>query len=136
MVATRWGSLVAALVLVASASTAIAKDRNDDDRWRGPSVYRSDDRRDRDIYRDGRGSNIAFSNGYDDGYEKGLDDGRDRRSFDPTRHKWYRSGDRHYDSRLGPRSVYENTYRDGFRRGYDAGYRDGDRRGTRRIWPF
>ena len=124
MAATRWGSLVVAFVLVASASTAIAKDRDD---WRR-----------RPVYRESRVSNIAFNNGYDDGYEKGLDDGHDRRSFEPTRHKWYRAGDRHYDSRYGPRSVYENTYRDGFRRGYEAGYRDGDRRDNRRgrVWPF
>jgi hypothetical protein len=130
MVATRWGALVAAFVLAASASTALAKD-HDRDRDR-------DDWRRRPVYREGRVSDIAFSNGYDDGYEKGLDDGHDRRSFDPTRHKWYRAGDRHYDSRYGPRSIYENTYRQGFRRGYDAGYRDGDRRNERRgrIWPF
>ena len=54
---------------------------------------------------------VAFDNGYGDGYEKGLSDARDRHSFDPTRHKWYRSGDRHYESRYGSRAQYENIYR-------------------------
>jgi hypothetical protein len=106
-----------------------------DDRW-----YRdNDDRvyRDRDdrVYRDGRynqgRNNVAISNGFSDGYEKGLNDGRDNHSFDPTRHKWYKSANRNYDSRYGSKEQYENLYRDGFRRGYDEGYRAGDRHDTR-----
>ena len=41
--------------------------------------------------RDRRLNDVAFDNGYADGYEKGLDDARDGRSADPTRHGWYRS---------------------------------------------
>ena len=86
-------------------------------------------------------NNAAFDNGYTDGYEKGLDDGRDGRGFDPTRHSWYRSADRHYDPSYGSRAAYANIYRDGFRSGYDAGFADGerygDRNGTSRFpWPF
>lgn len=139
MVATRWSSLAVALLLLAPSSQALAKDHDDgvivrpqvqvsfdhdrDDRWRHD---RDDDRR-----RDERVSRVAFDNGYSDGFEKGVDDGRHHHSFDPTRHKWFRSGDRHYDSRFGPRAEYENLYRDGFRNGYQAGYADGDRRDGR-----
>ena len=93
-----------------------------------------------DRYRGRRQGDIAFDNGYADGYEKGLDDGRDRRGFDPTRHRWYRSADRNYDSSYGSRAAYANVYRDGFRSGYEAGYADGDRygasQGSRFPWPF
>lgn len=96
--------------------------------------------------RDDRGSirrvnNPGFDNGYADGYEKGLDDGGDRREFNPTRHAWYRSADRHYDSDYGSRAAYANVYRERFRSGYEQGYADGerygDRGGTSRFpWPF
>ncbi|MBI4485053.1 MAG: hypothetical protein HY655_03490 [Acidobacteria bacterium] len=73
----------------------------------------------------------AFDNGYADGYEKGLDDGRDRRGFDPTRHRWYRSPDRNYDAGHGSRAQHANVYREGFRAGYEAGFADGERYGQR-----
>ncbi|HXH23845.1 MAG TPA: hypothetical protein VNI78_01275 [Vicinamibacterales bacterium] len=109
-------------------------------------VRRARDRRidDRDVLRERvrnrRGVfTVAFDNGYADGYEKGLDDGRDGRTYDPTRHRWYRDGDRHYDSDYGSRAAYVNDYREGFRAGYEAGYADGDRYGRRASsfpWPF
>ena len=66
----------------------------------------------------------AFANGTNDGYEKGREDARDRDSYDPNRHKWYREGDHDYKSSYGPRSQYENVYRQGFTEGYDRGYRE------------
>ena len=69
--------------------------------------------------------NVAIQNGVNDGYEKGLEDARKNRSFDPLRHDWYRSGDRHYESRDGSKEQYKDLYRQGFRDGYDRGYRDG-----------
>jgi hypothetical protein len=98
----------------------------------------------RDAYpdrdRNRRVNDAAFDNGYADGYEKGLDDARDGRNADPTRHKWYRSGDHNYDSQYGSRAQYANVYRDGFRSGYDAGFNDGTRYGNgdskRWPWPF
>jgi hypothetical protein len=81
---------------------------------------------------DRRYGGAAFDNGYEDGYEKGLDDGRDRRSYDPIRHRWYREGDRGYENRYGSRARYQDVYRDAFRNGYNSGYRDGDRPGRRR----
>ena len=61
--------------------------------------------------------------GYREGVEKGAEDARDGDRFDPRRHKWYREGDRHYNSRYGPREQYERAYREAFQQGYEAGYR-------------
>jgi hypothetical protein len=71
--------------------------------------------------------NIAYQNGVNDGYEKGVDDARDGESPDPRRSKWYRGGDRHYDSRYGSKDAYRNEYRAGFQDGYQRGYREGRR---------
>lgn len=68
---------------------------------------------------------IASQNGFNDGLEKGAEDARKNRSFDPLRHDWYRSGDRHYESRYGSREQYKDLYREGFKAGYDRGYREG-----------
>ena len=84
----------------------------------------------------------AYDKGFEDGYKKGREDGEDRDRFDPGRHKWYREGDRGYNSRYGSREQWKREYRDAFRRGYEQGYQDvrsgygyGDRsRGG--WWPF
>ena len=68
--------------------------------------------------------NAAFANGRNDGYEKGQEDARKRRSYDPLRHKWYRSGDHDYRSQYGPRDRYRDVYRQGFKEGYDRGFRE------------
>jgi flagellar biosynthesis/type III secretory pathway protein FliH len=68
---------------------------------------------------------VASQNGVNDGYEKGLEDARKNRSFDPLRHDWYRSGDRHYESRYGSKEQYKDLYRQGFRDGYNRGFQDG-----------
>jgi hypothetical protein len=68
---------------------------------------------------------IASQNGFNDGLEKGAEDARKNRSFDPLRHDWYRSGDRHYESRYGSREQYKDIYREAFRAGYERGYREG-----------
>jgi flagellar biosynthesis/type III secretory pathway protein FliH len=70
-------------------------------------------------------NSAAVQNGSNDGYEKGQEDARKNRSFDPRRHEWYREGDRHYDSRFGPREQYKDVYRQAFQEGYDRGYREG-----------
>jgi flagellar biosynthesis/type III secretory pathway protein FliH len=77
-------------------------------------------------YRNGGGYYTpAFDSGARDGYEKGQEDVRKRRSFDPLRHSWYRSGDRHYENRYGPREQYKDVYRRGFQQGYERGFREG-----------
>ena len=73
----------------------------------------------------GRYSTAALQNGLNDGYEKGVEDARKNRSFDPLRHSWYRSGDRHYERHYGPKEQYKDLYRDGFKDGYARGYREG-----------
>jgi len=65
----------------------------------------------------------AREHGYREGFEKGAEDARDGDRYDPRRHKWYREGDRHYNSRYGPREQYARAYRDAFQQGYEAGYR-------------
>jgi flagellar biosynthesis/type III secretory pathway protein FliH len=77
-----------------------------------------------DYPRGGYGYSPAYSNGVNDGYQKGREDARDRDSFDPQRHKWYRSGDHDYRNEYGPRREYENLYRQGFQEGYARGYRE------------
>ena len=104
--------------------------RNNDQR------YRDRNRNNGGVYRDDRNGNtypnttgrygnnsVPFDNGYRDGLEKGREDARDRDSYDPVRHSWYRSGDRGYNSRYGTRDSYKLTYRDGFEAGYDEAYR-------------
>ena len=74
--------------------------------------------------RGGTGYNsVPFDNGYRDGLDKGREDARDRDSFDPVRHSWYRSGNRGYNDRYGTRDQYKLAYRDGFEAGYRDGYR-------------
>jgi hypothetical protein len=75
----------------------------------------------------GYGTDIAFQNGVNDGYQKGLDDVRDRKYSDYARQKWYRDGDRHYEGRYGSRDAYKAQYRRGFQQGYERAYREGRR---------
>ena len=78
---------------------------------------------------------FAYSRGYDDGYRQGLGAARDRDRYDVRRESWYRSCDRGYDRRYGPRTQYLQVYRSGFSTGYDVGYRDGRYRdGRGRRW--
>lgn len=87
-----------------------------------PSTYP-----DRNTGRYGYGYSPAFDNGRRDGYEKGQEDARKNRSFDPLRHKVYRSGDHDYRGEYGPRDQYRDLYRRGFQEGYEQGYRGGYR---------
>jgi hypothetical protein len=66
----------------------------------------------------------GYDNGFRDGQQEGRDDARRNRRFDPAGSRWYRSGDRDYNSGYGPRDAYRSAYRDGFRAGYERGYRD------------
>ncbi len=102
------------------------------DRWPDPSPRWPDPRRDGRVY------DLAFDTGYRDGVEKGDEDARRGRSFDVTRHGWYRSGDRGYDGREGSRAAYRRDYRDGFTSGYDRGYGANRGRRGRAVprWPF
>lgn len=122
-------------------------DRDDDRRDRPRAIPRRSPSRDPDRDRNERGEydyeRVPFDNGYKDGYDKGREDVTRNISYDPARHRWYRSADRGYSRRYGSRDEYANVYRDGFRAGYEDGYRDSivhgsDRRrgGIRWPWPF
>jgi hypothetical protein len=88
-------------------------------------------------------NSVPYDNGYRDGLEKGREDARDRDSFDPVRHSWYRSGNRGYNNRYGTRDDYKLVYRDGFEAGYAQAYRQNggntsqrNSRGVQIPWPF
>ena len=98
-------------------------DNRNDNIWRRGGVF---DRSQNGPF--GNYRNPGFNRGYEDGYQKGREDARDRDSFDPVRHSWYRSGTRGYDSDYGSRDQYRNVYRNGFEAGYREGYRDNLRR--------
>lgn len=72
----------------------------------------------------GYGYSPAYSKGVQDGYEKGREDARDRDSYDPLRHRWYRSADRDYRREYGSKQQYADAYRRAFKEGYDRGYRE------------
>jgi hypothetical protein len=106
--------------------------QNGDMRYRDRSyggVYRTypNDRTYGNTYPNSNGrygaNSVPYDNGYRDGLEKGREDARDRDSYDPVRHGWYRSGDRGYNSRYGTRETYKLAYRDGFEAGYEQAYR-------------
>jgi hypothetical protein len=71
------------------------------------------------------GNDLAFTHGYNDGYEEGLNDGRRRHTNDPTDESRYRNADRGYERFYGARETYRVNYRHAFIDGYEAGYRDG-----------
>ena len=73
------------------------------------------------IYRNGGYYSPAFDNGARDGYEKGQEDARKSRSFDPLRHSWYRSGDRHYDDRIRLQAAVQGHLSSGIPAGVRTG---------------
>jgi hypothetical protein len=72
----------------------------------------------------------AYDRGLREGSKKGREDAKDGDRYDPRRHKWYREGDRGYNSRDGSREQYKAAYRDAFERGYADGYRQYGGRGS------
>ena len=100
---------------------------NDRGRYGYPQRYPNDNGRYEGTYpRGGYGyRSPAAQYGFDEGYQKGSEDARDGDVYDPVRQKWYREGDRHYDSRYGSRDQWKNEYREAFKAGYDEGYRTG-----------
>jgi flagellar biosynthesis/type III secretory pathway protein FliH len=76
-------------------------------------------------------NDLAFQNGFTDGYDEGLKAGRDRQRFDPIGEGRYRSADNGYRSQYGTRDSYRAVYRSAFREGYENGYNDGRQYDTR-----
>jgi len=75
-------------------------------------------------------NDLAFQNGFTDGYDEGLKDVRGQDRFDPSDEGRYRSGDHGYKSSYGSKDAYRARYRDAFREGYENGFDDGRRYGT------
>jgi hypothetical protein len=73
----------------------------------------------------GYGSDAAYRNGVNDGYQKGRDDARDGKYPQAERQKWYREGDHNYDNDFGmSRDQYKMEYRRGFQEGYNRAYQE------------
>lgn len=81
-------------------------------------------------------TDLAFTTGYNDGYERGLDDGEDRRRNNPVAESRYRDADHGYRREYGTREAYKIRYREGFLQGYQRGHQDGQRYNGRSWWPF
>lgn len=75
--------------------------------------------------RDRSYSDLAATNGFNDGYREGLNDGRHRHRNDPYAESRYRSADHGFERWYGSREQYRWNYRDAFRRGYERGFADG-----------
>lgn len=76
-------------------------------------------------------TDIAFRNGFTDGYDEGVKDAERRDRFNPTDEGRYRSADHGYNNRYGSRDAYRQRYREGFREGYERGFEDGRRYDSR-----
>ena len=70
-------------------------------------------------------SDLALSNGFNDGYKEGLNDGRHRHRNDPYAESLYRSGNHGFQGWYGSREEYRWNYRSAFQRGYERGFADG-----------
>ena len=115
-----------------------------DDGWRpgagGPPPWANGRGRGRGGYQQ---TDLAFRNGFTDGYDEGLKDAQRRDRFDPTDEGRYRSGDHGYNNRYGySRDAYRLRYREGFREGYEYGFEEARRYGYRNNsgrpswWPW
>src|SRR4051812_4892119 len=92
------------LVLVSALALAVPALASADPQWGGSprSSGRVDDR----SY--GRyNNNFGFQAGLNDGYEAGLNDARGHRRYDFVSERRYRSADRGYNGRYGPRDYYK-----------------------------
>ena len=65
---------------------------------------------------------MAYTNGFNDGYQEGLNDGRRRHSNDPYAESRYRSADHGFQGWYGSKEQYRLSYRDAFRQGYERGF--------------
>lgn len=135
--------LLTLAALVVSATTLVAQSRDPRDRRtaqpqavpRGDQDRngrgRYDDRYDERYRRPTQRMDLAFGTGLNDGYEEGYEDGEKRHRFEPTREGRYKSANRGYDRRYGPKELWQARYRDGFRRGYEDGFDDARRYNSR-----
>jgi hypothetical protein len=128
-----WSTILAVLVLVATAEVPFASEAGQAGRARGRGHENKTSRSQQEESGRARGNgnriyqDPANAKGYDSGYDLGRTDGRDGQRYDPVRHRDYRDGDRGYASSYGSREGYRTNFRSGFRQGYEDGYREGTR---------
>jgi hypothetical protein len=127
---------------IASSTAVQAQWPYGQDPYRNNRDYRRDDRSGRN---GGYGNitQIAVTQGYQDGINTGARDGERRQNYNPQRSHFYRNG--HGDNggygRIDNSYQFQQAYRSGFLRGYQEGYqRYGgyNRRnsGRNNRWPF
>lgn len=93
------------------------RDRDDDDR------YDDDDgRHDEGRHVRGRVTQVAFDNGYREGFEEGREDRSDGERFDYDDEGEFRDATRGYRNEYGSVDTYRGHFRDGYARGYRDGY--------------
>jgi hypothetical protein len=71
----------------------------------------------------GNASQIAISQGYQDGLYTGSSDAQRGQNYNPQRSHFYRSGQGNSGGYYGNGYQYQQAYRNGFLRGYDEGFR-------------
>lgn len=133
-------SFIAGIGLVSSAAVQAQRpwDRDQDRQDR-----RDRNRRDRDYRNDqynrnrgygnnggyggyggyGNASQIAISQGYQDGLYTGSSDAQRGQNYNPQRSHFYRNGHGNSGGYYGNGYQYQQAYRNGFLRGYDEGFR-------------
>jgi len=70
----------------------------------------------------GNASQIALSQGYQDGQYTGSSDAQRGQNYDPRRSHFYRNGRGNSGGYYGNGYQYQQAYRNGFLRGYDEGF--------------
>jgi hypothetical protein len=131
-------SFIAGIGLVSGAAVQAQRpwDRDQDRQDRRDRNYRRD--RDDDRYRNdqynrnrgygnnggyGNASQIAISQGYQDGLYTGSSDAQRGQNYNPQRSHFYRNGHGNSGGYYGNGYQYQQAYRNGFLRGYDEGFR-------------
>jgi hypothetical protein len=70
----------------------------------------------------GNASQIALSQGYQDGLYTGSSDAQRGQNYNPQRSHFYRNGHGNSSGYYGNGYQYQQAYRNGFLRGYDEGF--------------
>ena len=125
---------IAGIGLVSSGAVQAQRpwDRDQDRDQRDRDYRRNRDYdRDRDYRNDqynrnrgyGNASQIALSQGYQDGLYTGSSDAQRGQNYNPQRSHFYRNGHGNSGGYYGNGYQYQQAYRNGFLRGYDEGFR-------------
>lgn len=93
------------------------RDRDDDDRDDDDDDRYDDGRNDR-----GRVRQVAFDNGYREGFQEGREDRSNGERFDYNDEGEFRDATSGYRNEYGSVDAYRGDFRDGYARGYRDGY--------------